>query len=112
MPQPVAAVTDSDAVKAWLSVTDDRLDAVIADAVAAVDVVVRATRYAQTIDGDEWPAPITLGSTMLAGRLVRRRNSPDGVQALTDVGAVYVSRNDPDIAVLLQLGRNARPVVG
>jgi hypothetical protein len=50
---------------------------------------------------------------MLAGRLYRRRNSPAGVEAFSDLGgAVYVQRNDPDIALLLRTGAYARPMVG
>lgn len=59
-----------------------------------------------------WPPYITLGSTMLAMRLWRRKDSPSGVEAFTDQGAVYVSRNDPDVAQLLRIGTYTRPVVG
>jgi len=55
---------------------------------------------------------VTLGATMLAARLWRRRNSPEGVAAFTADGAVYVSRNDPDVALLLGIGAYAPPVVG
>jgi hypothetical protein len=34
------------------------------------------------------------------------------VAAFTAEGAVYVQRNDPDVAMLLQLGVYAPPVVG
>lgn len=61
---------------------------------------------------DLWPADIDLGAAMLAARLHRRRNSPAGVEAFNDMGAVYVSRRDPDIAMLLGLGDWIRPKVG
>jgi hypothetical protein len=54
----------------------------------------------------------TLGAMMLAARLYRRRNSPEGVATFTSDGAVYVQRNDPDVAMLLGLGSYAPPVVG
>lgn len=50
-----------------------------------------------------WPPYVTLGATMLATRLWRRKDSPAGVEAFTDQGAVYVSRTDPDIGRLLKL---------
>jgi hypothetical protein len=49
-------------------------------------------------------ADIVLGANMLVSRLWQRRNSPLGFEAIADQGAVYVSRNDPDVAMLLGLG--------
>jgi hypothetical protein len=49
---------------------------------------------------------------MLAGRLWRRRNSPAGVESFAGDAAVYVSRNDPDVAQLLGLGAYTPPAVG
>lgn len=46
-----------------------------------------------------------LGAVMLAARLVRRRNSPEGVVAITEAGPYYVARLDPDVALLLGLDR-------
>lgn len=50
-----------------------------------------------------WPTYVTLGATMLATRLWRRKDSPSGVEAFTDGTAFYVQRNDPDVARLLKL---------
>jgi len=63
-------------------------------------------------DGWEWPADLVTGATLLASRLYSRRNSPDGVNEVGDVGAVYVSRNDPDVAMMLGLGSHTPPMVG
>lgn len=52
----------------------------------------------------DWPEHWRLGCIMLAARVDRRRNSPAGVEALTEMGPVYVSRKDPEVAQLLQLG--------
>jgi hypothetical protein len=49
-----------------------------------------------------------LGAAMLGARLYRRRNSPEGVATFTADGAVYVQRNDPDVAMLLGIGAYAR----
>lgn len=62
--------------------------------------------------GTQWGDDIKLGATMLAARIYRRRNSPAGVESLGELGPVYVSRNDPDLAQLLKLGRYATPQVG
>ena len=59
-----------------------------------------------------WPSYVKLGATMLATRLWRRKDSPSGVEAFTDAGAVYVSRNDPDVAQLLRLGNYEGAQVG
>jgi hypothetical protein len=49
---------------------------------------------------------------MLAARLVRRRNSPAGVEAFTEMGPTYVSRFDPDVDRLLGMGPYRPLVVG
>jgi hypothetical protein len=59
-----------------------------------------------------WPPHVIMGATMLTTRLWRRKDSPSGVEAFTDQGAVYVSRNDPDVAQLLSIGSYSPPVVG
>jgi len=52
------------------------------------------------------------GATMLAARLHRRKGSPAGVEAFGSLGAAYVMRTDPDIAMFLKLGSWQRPQVG
>lgn len=108
--QPVEDPTDVAAIKLQASVSDSRDDAFIATVADAVNALVRGLPVAQNVT-DEWPGTIVLGSAMLGARLYRRRNSPSGVEALTDQGAAYVSRNDPDIAQLLQLGSYSKPAV-
>lgn len=60
----------------------------------------------------EWPERWRLGAVMLIARLDRRRNSPSGVDTVTEMGPVYVSRRDPDVAQLLEIGTWGKPVVG
>ncbi|MCI6557331.1 MAG: hypothetical protein SOW43_07295 [Schaalia hyovaginalis] len=57
-----------------------------------------------------WPADVELGAVMLTARLYRRRNSPAGIEALTDMGATYVSRYDSDVSRLLRIDAYAGPV--
>lgn len=98
------------------SADEERLD----DIVAAVNDFVRGLRIAgkaqratqEEADAAPWPARITEGATMLAGRLWRRKDTPGGVAVLGDGGPVYVRRNDPDVALLLQLGEHGKPAVG
>ena len=92
-------------------------DARVALRVGAVNTWVRALPVAgdSLTFGDpppQWPDHVVLGATMLATRLWRRKDSPSGVEAFTDQGAVYVSRNDPDVAQLLRIGSYTAPKVG
>lgn len=117
MPLPDDGPATVDLVKLQLQLTDQVDDAFVTSCTEATNALVRGMRVAQLADDAgvwpaEWPADIVRGAVMLAARLVRRRNSPSGVEAMTDQGAAYVSRNDPDIAQLLQLGPYAKPSVG
>lgn len=110
---PVGGPTTLALVKAWLDLTDADDDAVLATVVASVNSMVRTWRCSlAAVDQTEWPERIVSGATMLAARLFRRRNSPAGVEAFSTDGAVYVSRNDPDIAQYLGLGVHQPPTVG
>lgn len=87
--------------------------ALVEDAVSAVNVMVRSLPAAAlAVDQAEWPANIVKGANMLAGRIYRRRNSPNGVESFGDLGPVYVQRRDPDIAMLLNIGSYAFPAIG
>lgn len=110
--------TTVDLVKAQLTIDDDVDDTLILGVVDAVNVKVQSWPVAQDADTDpaaeDWSAwaHIVLGATMLAARLWRRRNTPDGVAGFSDAGPAYVSRYDPDVALLLQVGTNTKPAVG
>lgn len=118
MPFPSAGPTTLDLVKAHLSIDDAADDAAITAAVDAVNDVVLELPIAQAAnvdpapaDWDDWPR-VVHGATLLAARLFRRRLTPDGVAAFAETAPVYVRRNDPDVAQLLQLGAHAKPAVG
>src|SRR6187431_2853637 len=101
-------------VKAWLRLpaADTADDDLIAQCVAAVNVWVAAGPYVAALpDPVVWPDDVTLGATMLAARLFRRRNTPAGIEALGD-GAVYVPRRDSDVDSMLHIGAWAPPRVG
>lgn len=101
-----------DAVRRHLRVTTTADDDLIQDAVDAANAWVTTLPGPQII-GDTWIANIVQGAVMLSARLFRRRNSPAGVEAFSDLGgAVYVQRNDPDIAMMLRIGAYTKPRTG
>lgn len=67
---------------------------------------------ADNTDWQAWPLRWVEGCNMLATRIYNRRNSPAGVATFGAEGAVYVSRNDPDVAMMLAIGAYTRPRVG
>lgn len=119
MALPATGPTTREKVKAHLRirVDDTRDDVDIDGKVAAVNSRVRdwpvadkaALDTQEAADEAGWPASIVEGATMLAARLWRRGDSPAGVAAFGDFGPVYVQRNDPDVALLLELGDYSRP---
>lgn len=107
------------AVKEELRLTDTTEDSVVDRIVLAVNRKVRrwpVARQASQPDVEpadrKWPEDIEHGALMLCARLYRRRNSAAGYEAFGGEGAVYVRRNDPDIAQLLELGDYEGPVLG
>ncbi|NHP18425.1 hypothetical protein G8767_33460 [Rhodococcus sp. IC4_135] len=61
---------------------------------------------------DPWAANYVHGAVMLASRIVRRRNSPAGIETFSMDATAYVQRNDPDVQMFLELGPWTRPAVG
>lgn len=99
-------------VAGWLTSVDTATpNQVQTDTTAAVNAVVRRF-LAVPADGQPWPSDHVVGAVMLAGRIYTRRNSPAGVAMFGAEGAVYVQRNDPDVAMLLGLGPYAPLAVG
>lgn len=90
-------------------------DEIPADLLGPCAAVLAAVARWHDLDPDEfdqWPADRREGAVMLAARLHRRRNSPAGVESFNELGPVYVSRRDPDVAMLLGLAEWATPRVG
>jgi hypothetical protein len=113
-PAAVEPVTPA-AVKAWLKIpaddTDD--DAILQGICDAVMAWVYGLPYVAALDPAlDWPADVRQGAVQLAARWFRRRLSPSGIDAITDAGAVYVARSDPEISQLLHLDSWAFPAVG
>lgn len=116
MPLPATGPTTTPVVKAYLQITDADDDDALDVSVAAVNALVRelpvADRHNTTDPDPAWSGSVVLGATMLAARLWRRKDSPAGVAAFGEFGPVYVQRNDPDVAMMLELGDYARPAIG
>lgn len=62
-------------------------------------------------DGQPWTDDIRLGATMLTARFYRRRNSPSGIDTVTDAGAIYLPRRDADVDTLLLLNEYNRAAI-
>lgn len=92
---------------AWAKLPGGVDDAMRACA-AAVHALVAALPITQ--GHPTWREDTALGAVMLTARLHRRRNSPAGIESLTEMGATYVSRYDSDIARLLRIDAFVGPV--
>ena len=93
-------------VETYLGLPATADQAVVEQAVASANAYVG--RLPWLVDQLEAP-DVHDGAVKLAARLYRRRNTPSGVEAVADVGAMYVARGDPEIRMLLRL---ATPRVG
>lgn len=102
--------TTTDAVREWLKLPAGVDDAILVDVVAATNTwcAKLPVVVALTDPTADWPPDVTQGTTMLAARLYRRRNTPSGVESFAD-NVVYVPRRDADVASLLHL---AKPGLG
>ncbi|MBM7052221.1 hypothetical protein [Rothia sp. ZJ1223] len=97
-------------VAAWLGspIADEHLTHVT----EAVNTYVDSLPSIDRNESNEWAQTTVLGAKMLAARLYKRRNSPNGVEAFNEVGATYVSRYDSDIARMLHIEAFRKPRVG
>ena len=110
-----------DDVKAQLRImgTDTTDDDLVTRCAAAVEPQVQRARpdqYPTAAPQDVAPpytpdAEVYQAAVMLAARLVRRRNSPGGVETFGEA-VTYISRYDPDISRALHSGTWALPGVG
>jgi hypothetical protein len=120
----------TDYLPLWLAVADVKAQLRLSGADTADDDLV--TRCAAAVEPqvqrcrpDQYPAvqPLDVppvytpdaevyqAAVMLAARLVRRRNSPGGIESFGE-SVTYVSRYDPEIARALHTGFYALPGVG
>lgn len=116
---PATGPTDLATVKAELgyTTTDAARDARLQLRVDAANSYARSLPVASDAltygtPPPAWPAYVRAGTTMLATRLWRRKDSPSGVEVLGGDQVAYVSRTDPDVAQLLKVGTYSPPQVG
>jgi hypothetical protein len=122
MPLPATGPASRSAVKALLGVADADVsqDELVDRYVAVANNIVTELPIAQRANTDpapaDWSAPefarIVEGANMLGARLYVRKDSAEGVAATAVAAAVYVQRNDPDIAQMLLIGAYQKPAVG
>jgi hypothetical protein len=110
-------IITADDVATWLGLPTSEIDAAMGTVVGTVNEYVSGLPVvANAATGDPptvtVPADVKQGAVMLGARLWRRRNSPAGVEAITEAGATYVARYDPEISRLLQIDGFARPAIG
>lgn len=94
-----------DAYKAWARITDITDDPAISDAVAAVTAAVQLRAPRAFVDPAGQPAPppddVVQVGYLWVNRLLSRRNSPDGVVGVADMGTATIRSYDADIRTLL-----------
>lgn len=122
-PLPEEGPASLSGVKRRLNIadTDHEDDTELEDTVDAVNAVIRgdeetgldALPIVERFRGkEEWSQRVVLGANMLCARLWRRKGTPGGVEVFGDGGFAFVRRSDPDVALLLQIGDEAKPAVG
>jgi Phage gp6-like head-tail connector protein len=117
------AVTDGPPV-GWLALADVKTQLAIDGTDGADDVLIQAcidaaepevTRarpdaWSETSTPADYPDAYR-GGVMLAARLVRRRNSPAGIESFGE-SVTYVAAYDPDLDRFMRRGRYRLPGVG
>lgn len=101
-----------DGVKTELGIEDARSDTRLTAKVEAVNALVAGWPVVAAADGAaDWTGhkAAVNGANMLVARLWQRRNSPLGFEQVGDGLAAYVTRNDPDLAMMLGLGSWQHP---
>lgn len=105
-------------LKLDMNVSDDRDDDRLQMVLDAAIVVARRLREGDlNFDADpevDLPEPdgdFVLGVLRLAGRWHTRRRSPDALVAMADFGSARVPSFDPDVEMLLGIGRHREPRV-
>lgn len=95
-----------DQYKAWARIADTTDDVAIGEAVAAsMEAVEQRAPHGFVVDEAGQPIPppaqIHQAGLLLTNRLMSRRNSPDGVVGVSDMGTATILSYDADINMLL-----------
>jgi len=90
---------DIDQYKDWARISDVRDDVAIDQALSAVQEAVVAR--APTLATAPCPTDVQYAVLLWTNRILNRRNSPDGIVGVADLGIANVSRADRDVLQLL-----------
>lgn len=107
MPSSTLTVAQLSSWLGYPSGTSDSSSQVVID---AVNEILHRYDWLYNPDGT-LTATATLGGLIQAGRWVKRKSSPLGIDQLADGSAVIQNRFDGDVEMLLNIGRWGIPVV-
>lgn len=108
---PEGASVSVEDVAMWLRLPEGADVDLLTSVCAATTVYVGTLPKVKALSGADWTPDIHTGATMLAARWYRRRNSPAGIDQISDMGVAYVARSDSDVATLLALHEYAPPAM-
>lgn len=91
--------------KAWARIADTMDDEAIQANIAAVDsrfrLILNVWDPVPSQGAEIFPADVTMAGLLYVNRLLSRRNSPDGVVGVSDVGTATILAQDSDIKRLM-----------
>jgi hypothetical protein len=90
---------DVDQYKDWARISDTRDDVAIDQALSAVQEAIVAR--ASALLSAACPTDVQYATLLWTNRLLSRRNSPDGIVGVADLGVATISRQDRDVLQLL-----------
>lgn len=100
MPQPTRPNwPDLDEYKLWARITDTKDDVAIDQALLAVKLAV--IQRCPTLETVACPEDVQYAVLLWTNRLFVRRNSPEGIVGIADMGIATVSKVDKDIGQML-----------
>lgn len=91
---------DIDEYKAWARITDDRDDVAIDEALLAVFEAVKA-RCVPAVTAGQCPDDVAYAMLLWTNRLLVRRQSPEGIAGVPDLGMITIANADADIRQML-----------
>src|SRR4051812_33465734 len=101
-------LADLDLLRARLSITSTRDDGILQ---ASLDTAIAWVQ--DRVMADRWSRPdVQEAVILMASRLFKRRQSPEGVAGWDDLGVVRIVARDPDVEALLSQHLDAAWVMG
>lgn len=91
---------DLDEYKQWARINDNTDDVAIDEALQAVEIAV-VSRCSMLETVTACPPDVQYAVKLWTNRLLSRRNSPDGIVGVADLGIATISKFDKDITQML-----------